>query len=258
MQNSGISASLEDYLEALYHIIRKKQAAKAKDLVNYLKVTAASVTGALRILSKKGLINYAPYDVITLTDEGAKVAKDVVRRHEVLKDFMTIVLGISEKEADEAACKMEHSISSNVLEKLRIFIEFLEVCPRSSNQWISKYRNQCYAKNDIDLCLGCTESLVDDLKSIKLQKTTEYAESISLNELPVNMKARVIRIDAQSGAKKRLAELGIIKNSILELDKLSVLDKVLHVSVRGYHLTLRMDEAEAIFVQPVGLLDRRE
>jgi DtxR family Mn-dependent transcriptional regulator len=54
------SSSLEDYLEAIYHIVHEKQAARAKDIVERLGVKNSSVTGALRVLSGKGLINDAP------------------------------------------------------------------------------------------------------------------------------------------------------------------------------------------------------
>ena len=64
-----LSSNMEDYLEAIYHISSKKQAARAKDISDRLKVNKSSVTGALRSLSEKGLVNYAPYDLITLTVE---------------------------------------------------------------------------------------------------------------------------------------------------------------------------------------------
>ena len=62
-----LSASLEDYIEAIYHIIGEKQVARGKDISSRLEVSGASVTEALRALAKKGLINYAPYEVITMT-----------------------------------------------------------------------------------------------------------------------------------------------------------------------------------------------
>ena len=82
-----LSASQEDYLEAIFHIISEKQAVRAKDIALRLKVKNASVTGALRILAGKGLVNYAPYDVISLTAEGKRIAEDIIRRHEVLHNF---------------------------------------------------------------------------------------------------------------------------------------------------------------------------
>ncbi len=80
-----LSASLEDYLEAIFHIIKQKQAVRAKDISRRLTVSSSSVTGALHSMAERGLINYAPYDVITLTAKGKAVAEDVIRRHEVLQ-----------------------------------------------------------------------------------------------------------------------------------------------------------------------------
>ena len=70
----SLSSNMEDYLEAIYHISSEKQAARAKDISDRLKVNKSSVTGALRSLSEKGLVNYAPYDIITLTAVGEQVA----------------------------------------------------------------------------------------------------------------------------------------------------------------------------------------
>ena len=93
----NLSASLEDYIEAIFHIVAEKQVARGKEIAKRLKVSNASVTEALRALSKRELINYEPYEVITLTDKGREVAEDVIRRHEALKDFFVKVLAIDEK-----------------------------------------------------------------------------------------------------------------------------------------------------------------
>ena len=77
---TSLSASLEDYLEAIYHIVAEKQAARTKDISQRLKVNNSSVTGALRALAERQLVNYAPYEVITLTASGKKIARDIVRR----------------------------------------------------------------------------------------------------------------------------------------------------------------------------------
>lgn len=78
-----MTASLEDYLEAIFHIVTEKKAVKPRDIAKRLDVSYASVTGALRSLREKGLINYAPYDLITLTGRGEEIARGVVRRQEV-------------------------------------------------------------------------------------------------------------------------------------------------------------------------------
>ena len=95
-----------------------------------LKVNNSSVTEALRSLSKKGLVNYAPYDLITLTDEGKKLAVVVVERHETLEDFLKSVLSLEEEEAAAIACRMEHIVNENVIQKLTSLTSYVKAnCP---------------------------------------------------------------------------------------------------------------------------------
>jgi len=118
-----LTASLEDYLEAIFRIVRDKQAVRAKDVGERLDVSRSSVTGALHALADRELINYAPYDVITLTDRGRAVAEQIVRRHDVIRDFFLKVLDVPEGDAETAACNMEHAIPESVLER---FVEFVD------------------------------------------------------------------------------------------------------------------------------------
>ncbi|OVE80746.1 hypothetical protein BVY04_05240 [bacterium M21] len=121
-----LSASLEDYLETIYLIEQEKQAARAKDIVVRLGVSNASVTGALRVLGQKKLVNYAPYDLVTLTPAGRRLAQDVMRRHDTLKGFLNSILNVEEEAADEAACQLEHAISADILCRLTAFVEFAQ------------------------------------------------------------------------------------------------------------------------------------
>ena len=123
MAKTLLTASLEDYLEALYEIIQEKNGVKAVDVAKRLNVKRSSVTEALKHLSKKGLINYNKYDVISLTPDGNKTAQAIIKKHKTLFEFLTNVLGIEENEASENACKMEHVISDNVLNRIIDFIE---------------------------------------------------------------------------------------------------------------------------------------
>lgn len=118
-----ISAKLEDYLEALYEIILEKNGVRAVDVSRKLNVNRSSVTEALKSLSTKGLVNYGRYDVISLTSEGEKVAKNVIDKHKKLYHFFHEILGINAQEADETACAIEHVISDNALEHLLGYIE---------------------------------------------------------------------------------------------------------------------------------------
>ncbi len=70
MSAETLSASLEDYLEAIYHLIAGKQAARVKDISKRLKVNSSSVTGALKALAERKLVSYAPYELVTVAAAG--------------------------------------------------------------------------------------------------------------------------------------------------------------------------------------------
>ena len=130
-----LSSSLEDYLEAIFHIVAQKQAARGKDIAQRLGVNNSSVTGALRVLAEKGLINYAPYDIITLTAEGKRVAKNIIQRHKALHDFFVKVLCVNGEIADRAACNMEHALPQEILSRLIQFLKFIERCPHCLDEF---------------------------------------------------------------------------------------------------------------------------
>ena len=150
-----LSASLEDYLETIFHIIAEKQVARAKEIASTLKVSRSSVTEAFRSLAQKGLINYAPYEVITLTPAGQEMAKDVILRHRALKDFFIKVLVVDEKIAEEGACKIEHAAPKEIIERLTQFVSFMEQCPRGGNDLISGFSKYCQTGKTDKKCKEC-------------------------------------------------------------------------------------------------------
>lgn len=124
-KKAKLSASLEDYLEAIYLISKKNGEARSKEIKAHLQVSGPSVTEALQLLSEKGLVNYTPYESITLTSKGNEVACDVLHRHETLRDFFVDVLGIDAKLADEGACKMEHVASADIIDRMVKYTKYL-------------------------------------------------------------------------------------------------------------------------------------
>ncbi len=158
-----LSASLEDYIEAIYHIISKKEVARGKDISSRLKVSGASVTEALRALSKKGLINYAPYEVITMTDKGRIIAEDVIRRHNALKKFFVEVLAVSEATAETGACKFEHTAPAEIIEQMVNFSKFLDVCPRGGKELIQGFADFCKKGKTRVNCDECISQCLENM-----------------------------------------------------------------------------------------------
>ncbi|MFA5240168.1 MAG: metal-dependent transcriptional regulator [Phycisphaerae bacterium] len=124
-KDSKLSASLEDYLEAIFNLAGESNVARSKDIAELLGVSRASVTGALRVLKAKGLANYKPYDFVTLTEAGRVSAAEIVRRHNILKSFFINLLGVERDVAQQAACKAEHALGPEVIARMLSFIEFV-------------------------------------------------------------------------------------------------------------------------------------
>ncbi|PID77713.1 MAG: DtxR family transcriptional regulator [Deltaproteobacteria bacterium] len=138
-----LTASQEDYLEAIYNISRSRLAARGKDIAGYLGVGPSSVTGALKALGEMKLINYAPYDFVTLTDYGRSVAEDIAGRHNTLEYFLIKVLGIEKKAASEAACIMEHNIPGPIVERLKKYSEYVDSSMKAGITWKSGFGYYC-------------------------------------------------------------------------------------------------------------------
>lgn len=244
-----LTASLEDYLEAISQIIGEKQAVRPKDIARRLKVSNSSVTGALRALAERRLINYAPYDVISLTPAGRTAAREVVRRHETLRDFFVKVLAVDPTDADQAACQMEHSIPKVILERFIQFAEFVEVCPRGGSKWIAGFRHQCDHGGAEENCERCLELTLAEVRAHSQQGDQATMDTARLKDLKPGAKARVVRTTAEGEASRRIAEMGVTPGAVLEVERVAPLGDPIEIRVRGYHLSLRRDEAAAIEIE---------
>jgi DtxR family Mn-dependent transcriptional regulator len=159
-----LSDNLENYLEVILKLEETNKVARSKEIAEHLDIQRGSVTGGLKSLSEKGYINYQPYSYITLTTKGRRVAKDIAYRHGVIKDFLLKVLQIDEETAEETACRMEHAIDGQSIERLVCFIEYIFSCPRAGKEWIESFLNYCSSdqrtQNNCDLCIGKLKSTV--------------------------------------------------------------------------------------------------
>lgn len=106
------------------------------------------------------MINYAPYEVITLTPKGYKIAQTIAKRHEILKNFFVDTLGIDISEAEKVACGMEHSLTPTVTMRLAAFVDLFKknpdlhkMCQDSYKTYLSKFENinldNCVKKDEV-------------------------------------------------------------------------------------------------------------
>jgi DtxR family transcriptional regulator, Mn-dependent transcriptional regulator len=125
----GLSESLEDYLEAIYHLVQEKKVARVRDIAARKGVKMSSVVGALRRLSTEELIHYRAREYVELTEPGEELAKKVVARHQFLSKFFVEVLGVDGETADDEACSIEHVLSPGTMVRMRRLVGYTERCP---------------------------------------------------------------------------------------------------------------------------------
>ena len=105
-----LTQSREDYLETIYELIEANAVARVKDIAAKLNVRKPSVHCAINELKKHGLVEQEAYGYVTLTEAGTVEAQKVVRRHEILREFL-LLLGVPPEVAERDACAMEHILS---------------------------------------------------------------------------------------------------------------------------------------------------
>ena len=165
-----LTSVMEDYLEAIFDLDQDKKVVRVKDIAKRMDVKMPTVSSMLKTLSSRGLVNYEKYEYVELTRDGAKVGKEMRRRHEVLRQFLTDILDVKPATADQEACMMEHALSSATLNRFADFMEFIQICPRTGESWLKffeAYRKhghrpeQCKAQSDDFTCQY--QSLVDGM-----------------------------------------------------------------------------------------------
>ncbi len=161
----GLSASLEDYLEVIFHLERSNRVARAKDIADQMSVQRASVTGALKALAGRGLINYTRYSYITLTETGRDIAREVIRRHQTLKEFFMSTLQLGPEDAEANACRIEHAIAPEAVDRLVSFLEFIKICPRTGTDWYNAFARFCRGGHQSADCRACLEVCIEQIES---------------------------------------------------------------------------------------------
>ncbi len=106
-----LSPSQEDYLKQIFLLGDGGGAVSTRDLALRLDVRPASVTGMVQRLAEQGLVRHEPYRGVRLTEDGRRVALEMLRHHRLLETFLERVLGYGWDEVHDEAERLEHVIS---------------------------------------------------------------------------------------------------------------------------------------------------
>ena len=132
---------MEDYLEQIYLHIEAKGVARVSDVAESLAVLPSSVTKMAQRLDKEGYIVYERYKGLELTDKGSKFGKRLVRRHDLLEQFLRII-GVDEVNIYGDVEGIEHHLSWNAMDRITNLVDAME----QDDEFVRKLRVMDFEK----------------------------------------------------------------------------------------------------------------
>lgn len=138
-ENKLLTSSMEDYLEMIYRICKEEGFARINQLANKLNVRPSSATKIVQRLSELNLVDYKRYGIIKLMDEGKELGEYLLKRHEIIQEFL-INLGIEETLLRDTEL-IEHDVSSKTLKCMYLYNKFLIDNPEIKDKY-EDYREE--------------------------------------------------------------------------------------------------------------------
>lgn len=222
----------EDYLEAIYTLGKTKKIVRVKDIARQLNVKMASVVVGLKSLAEKGLVEHEHYGYVELTPAGEEIAKKIHYRHQLLFKFLHEILGLPSAIADRDACRIEHYLSQEGLERILKFIEFIKACPDGAPIWLTNFY----------YFLEYGSFPETGLKKAK-------GPLLTLAQIEANKRVEVIKFGGEVEFRQSLLRKGIVPGAILLVEEKT--PKIIKVKFNGNSISFSPSEAKHIFVTPL-------
>ena len=223
-----LTETAEDILEAIYVLDKTKKVVRVKDIAKRLNVKMASVVVGLKSLAQKGLVEHEHYGYVELTPAGTKIAEKIHKRHQLLFKFFHETLGLPAHIADKDACRIEHYLSSEGLERIVRFIEFVESCPEGVPTWLTNFYYFLQYGTYPETCLR---------KKIKLK---------SLSELNPEETGEIIKLNGSIQIKQELLKSGFVPGARIKVLKKE--PEKIFIEHEGKEISLDLNTANQIFV----------
>ncbi|MDD4494081.1 MAG: metal-dependent transcriptional regulator [Eubacteriales bacterium] len=121
-QSTKMTPSKEDYLKIMLEL-SNGGGIQSSSIADALGISRASVSCMMKVLKDDGYVAKEKYGTASLTESGKRVAVNVKRRYDLLKRFFNDVVGVNTATAAEDACRVEHLISVEAMDKIACWLE---------------------------------------------------------------------------------------------------------------------------------------
>jgi len=233
-----MSASTEEYLEALYTLTQNGRSATTSDLSRRLKIAPASVTEMLKKLKAAGYIEYSPYRGATLTLTGFKLAQKMARKHRLLERFLHDVLKLGKEKVHKEACAMEHTLSDETERALCKTLNAPDRCPDDE---------QDIPACDLDFssCEECIRWKGDNLEDVGKRNSSVTA----LSSLKEKQEGIIAFIRGDKKVLQRLMDMGLTPGTKVCVNRIAPLNGPVEILGRGCKLALGDRIVSNVFVE---------
>jgi DtxR family Mn-dependent transcriptional regulator len=211
----AFSESVEEYVEGIYRLQKEVDRVSTGEVATYMMVSAGSATSMVKKLAEMKLVEHLPYQGIRLTEFGEKVAKQLTRSHRILERFLVDVLELPWNDVHELACKLEHYISEDIIDRIDTKLGHPTTCPHG---------------NPVDADAPDPSMRLQDAKAGRL---------------------RVYRIsDERVEFLQHLESLGLLPGREFEAVGSSQIDSLIHLKIADREATVGKEVARHLWVVP--------
>lgn len=234
LATAGLSTILEDYLEAIFQLEQQGQVARVSDIARLLRVKMPSVTGAVKTLASRNLVEHEAYGYVTLTPAGRTLAEQVHQRHVAMVELLAEVMRLPAQQAEEEACRLEHALSPEALERLQALTQFIQHDDGIRERWLGHI-------DHLSLCEVAPEAELPEAALTQL----------SLADVRPGSAAVITRVCGEGPIRRRLLDMGLRPGAEVRVERVAPLGDPIEIVLMDYHLTLRRNEAAHIDVRVV-------
>ncbi len=126
------SRAVEDYVKHIYKLCAEGRRATTKKLAERMDLGQGTVSGMLKQLAGRGLVEHKPYRGVELTEQGHRLAMTMIRRHRLIELFLVQTLGYAWHEVDDDAERLEHAVSDLLVERIDQLLGHPDVDPHGA------------------------------------------------------------------------------------------------------------------------------
>lgn len=234
LATAGLSTILEDYLEAIFQLEQQGQVTRVSDIARLLRVKMPSVTGALKTLASRNLVEHEAYGYVTLTPAGRTLAEQVHQRHVAIVELLAQVMRLPAAQAEEEACRLEHALGPEALERLQALTQFIQHDEAIRERWLAHL-------DHLSLCEIAPEAELPEAPLAQL----------NLADVRPGSAAVITRVCGEGPIRRRLLDMGLRPGAEVRVERVAPLGDPIEILLMDYHLTLRRTEAAHIDVRVV-------